>query len=170
VDPIRDGPLTFHPDAALRLTAGGATLEGELRRHLDRRRPGCYLAIQAFLAPSPAVDEALQRIRVRLRDATRCATTVGYGPRYLHSTGQLHKGGPPTGWFLQLTDDHGIEREIPDWPYTFGELIDAQARGDFAALEAHDLPVARVHLGRDAGAGLAALERILAEVIGPGAR
>jgi glucose-6-phosphate isomerase len=159
---VRSGELAFHPDAALRLTGGGdGTLVGELRRHLARRRPSAYLAIQAFLAPSPETDAALARIRALLRDATRCATTAGYGPRYLHSTGQLHKGGPPIGWFLQLTDDHGVEREIPGWPYTFGELIDAQARGDFAALEAHDLPVARVHLGADAVAGLAALESAL---------
>jgi hypothetical protein len=156
----------FHPDAALRLTGGSdGTFAGELRRHLARLRPSAYLAIQAFLEPNAETDAALARIRVGLRDATRCATTAGYGPRYLHSTGQLHKGGPPIGWFLQLTDDHGVDRDIPDWPYTFGELIDAQARGDFAALEAHDLPVARVHLGSNALAGLAALETILDEIL-----
>jgi glucose-6-phosphate isomerase len=165
--PIGSGDLVFHPDAALRLTAGDGTFEGELRRHLARRRPSAYLALQAFLAPSAETDAALTRIRTKLRDATRCATTAGYGPRYLHSTGQLHKGGPPIGWFLQLTDDHGTEREIPDWPYTFGQLIDAQARGDFAALETHDLPVARIHLGPDAAAGLAALEAILDRVLEP---
>jgi glucose-6-phosphate isomerase len=167
-EPIRSGDLVFHPDAALRLTGGETTLAGELRRHLARRRPAAYLALQAFLAPSVETDAALARIRARLRDATRCATTAGYGPRYLHSTGQLHKGGPPIGWFLQLTDDHGTEREIPGWPYTFGQLLEAQARGDFAALEAHDLPVARIHLGPDVPAGLAALEAILDEVLRPG--
>jgi hypothetical protein len=166
-EPISGDGLMFHPDAALRLTAGDGTLVGELARHLARRRPGAYLGIQAFLAPTPATDAALARIRARLRDATRCATTAGYGPRYLHSTGQLHKGGPPTGWFLQLTDDHRVEREIPDWPYTFGELIDAQARGDFAALEAHDLPVARIHLGQDVAAGLAALKDVFDRILGP---
>ena len=89
------------------------------------------------------------------------ATTAGYGPRFLHSTGQLHKGGPPIGWFLQLTADHPVDRPIPGWPYTFGQLIDAQAAGDFAAIEAHDLPILRVHLGADPDAGLAALERAL---------
>ena len=101
----------------------------------------------------------------RVAREARCATTAGYGPRYLHSTGQLHKGGTPVGWFLQLTADHGTEREIPGWPYTFGELIDAQARGDFAALEGHDLPVARLHLGHDVAAGLAVLERMLEEIL-----
>ena len=85
--------------------------------------------------------EALARIRRQLRDGTGRATTAGYGPRFLHSTGQLHKGGPPTGWFLQFTSDHQTDREIPGWPYTFGQLIDAQAAGDFAAIEAHDLPI-----------------------------
>ena len=100
-----------------------------------------------------------------LRDRTGRATTAGYGPRFLHSTGQLHKGGAPIGWFLQLTSDHPADVEIPDWPYTFGQLIDAQAAGDFAAIEAHDLPILRVHLGADPDAGLAALERALAAAL-----
>ena len=166
---VGDGDLAVYGDAALRLTAGDGTLEGELARHLARRRPGAYLSLQAFLPPSPETDAALARIRALLRDRTGCATTAGYGPRYLHSTGQLHKGGTPVGWFLQLTADHGTEREIPGWPYSFGQLIDAQARGDFAALESHDLPVARVHLGDIVEAGLAALERVLARTL-PAAR
>ncbi len=93
-----------------------------------------------------------------LRDRTGAATTAGYGPRFLHSTGQLHKGGPDTGWFLQLTSDHPVDREIPGWPYTFGRLIDAQAAGDFAAIEGHGRPILRVHLGRDVATGLDALE------------
>ena len=77
------------------------------------------------------------------------------------TTGQLHKGGAPIGWFLQLTADHPVDRPIPGWPYTFGQLIDAQAGGDFAAIEAHDLPILRVHIGADPDAGLASLERAL---------
>ena len=103
----------------------------------------------------------MARIRARLRDATRNATTAGYGPRFLHSTGQLHKGGPPIGWFIQLTADHPNDRPIPGWPYTFGQLIHAQADGDHAAIAAHDLPIMRIHLGADADAGLAALEHAL---------
>jgi hypothetical protein len=117
--------------------------------------------LQAFIAPTPARDQALARIRARLRDGTGDATTAGYGPRFLHSTGQLHKGGRPSGWFLQLTADHGDDRPIPGWPYTFGQLIDAQADGDHAAITSHDLPMLRVHLGSDADAGLAALERAI---------
>jgi hypothetical protein len=160
-----DGGLTLIGDAPMRLTAGPGTVGGELARHLARRRPNGYLCLQAFIAPTAQRDEALARIRRRLRDATGRATTAGYGPRFLHSTGQLHKGGPPTGWFLQLTSDHEPDRPIPGWPYTFGQLIDAQAAGDFAAIEAHDLPILRVHLGADVDAGLAALERSLEEAL-----
>ena len=156
--------LALHGDAAMRLTAGDETLIGELARHLARRKPNAYLALQAFIAATPEADAGLQRIRAILRDATRCATTAGFGPRFLHSTGQLHKGGTPTGWFLQLTSDHPVDRPIPGWPYTFGRLIDAQAEGDFAAIEAHDLPILRVHLS-DLDRGLAALEAALREAV-----
>ncbi|HEY8438081.1 MAG TPA: hypothetical protein VIK65_05655 [Candidatus Limnocylindrales bacterium] len=156
--------LTLHGDAPLRLTAGDGTVVGELARHLARRKPNAYLALQAFIAPSAAATESMDRIRSILRDATGNATTAGYGPRFLHSTGQLHKGGPPTGWFLQLTSDHPADREIPGWPYTFGRLIDAQAEGDFAAIESHDLPILRVHL-HDPERGLAALEGALRQAL-----
>jgi hypothetical protein len=136
-----------------------------LAGQLARRRPDAYLCLQAFIAPTPVRDEAMARIRSLLRDRTGRATTAGYGPRFLHSTGQLHKGGAPIGWFLQLTADHPADVDIPGWPYTFGQLIDAQAAGDFAALESHDLPILRVHLGADPDAGLAALERALAAAL-----
>ena len=124
-----------------------------------------YLAIQAFIAPSAAVDERIAGIRAALA-STGCATTAGYGPRFLHSTGQLHKGGPPTGVFLQLTSDHPVDRPIPGWPYTFGRLIDAQARGDREALRAHDRPVVHVHLGDDLADDLAVLERAVRRALG----
>jgi hypothetical protein len=155
----------LHGDAALRLTSGDGGLVAELARQLARRRPNAYFCLQAFIAPTQARDEAFARIRTLLRDRTGRATTAGYGPRFLHSTGQLHKGGAPIGWFIQLTSDHPADRQIPGWPYTFGELIDAQAAGDFAAIEAHDLPILRVHLGSDPDAGLAALERALAAAL-----
>jgi len=132
-----------------------------LAAHLAMAAPGDYLAIQAYLTPTGEAGRVLQEIRVALRDRLRIATTVGWGPRYLHSTGQLHKGGPPTGWFLQLTEDHAEDRAIPGWPYTFGRLIDAQADGDHAAIAAHDLPILRIHLGADADAGFTALEHAL---------
>ena len=160
--PLAEGDgLALYGDAALRLTGVDGGIDGELARHLARRKPNAYLALQAFIAPTPARDAAIARIRATLRDRTGRATTAGYGPRFLHSTGQLHKGGTPIGWFIQLTSDHPADRPIPGWPYTFGQLIDAQAAGDFAAIEAHDLPIVRVHLGPDPDAGLAALERAL---------
>jgi glucose-6-phosphate isomerase len=161
-----DEGIALIGDAPLRLTNGDGTVVGELRRHLERRRPNAYLCLQAFIAPTPDRDEAIARIRQLLRDRTGRATTAGYGPRFLHSTGQLHKGGAPIGWFLQLTSDHLNDRPIPDWPYTFGQLIDAQAAGDFGTIEAHELPILRVHLGADPDAGLAALERALAAALG----
>jgi transaldolase / glucose-6-phosphate isomerase len=156
-----DGTIQLHGDAALRLTEHTGGVTGELARHLARHRPNAYLCLQAFIAPTAARDDAIARIRTLLRDRTGCATTAGYGPRFLHSTGQLHKGGAPIGSFLQLTAGHPDDRPIPGWPYTFGQLIDAQASGDFAAIESHDLPILRVHLGDDPDAGLAALERAL---------
>ena len=159
------GGLALFGDAPLRLSeSGDQTLAGELRRHLARRRPNAYLSIQAFIAPTAARDEAIARIRVLLREATGCATTAGYGPRFLHSTGQLHKGGAPIGWFIQLTSDHPADRAIPGWPYTFGQLIDAQAQGDFEAIESHDLPIVRVHL-TDPETDLATLESALSEAL-----
>ena len=135
-----------------------ASLAEMLRRTLKGLAVPSYVAIQAFIAPSAAVDERIAAIRTAL-GATGCATTAGYGPRFLHSTGQLHKGGPATGVFLQLTSDHPVDRPIPGWPYTFGRLIDAQARGDREALRAHDRPVVQVHLGDDLAGDLAILER-----------
>ena len=143
------------------LAATDPTLAGMLASHIGRPAPNAYFALQAFIAPTPARDDAFARIRAMVRDGRRIATTAGYGPRFLHSTGQLHKGGPPIGTFLQVTADHPDDRQIPGWPYTFGQLIDAQADGDFAALASHELSILRVHLGADPDAGLAALERAL---------
>ena len=112
-----------------------------------------------------ARDAALLAIRTLLRDKTHRATTVGYGPRFLHSTGQLHKGGAPIGWFLQLVSEHPEERSIPGKAYTFGQLIDAQAIGDAQTIEDHKLPILRVNLGQDADAGLAAVGRALAAAL-----
>jgi glucose-6-phosphate isomerase len=159
-----DGVALFG-DTAMHLTTPDGDLTSELARHLARARPTAYLALQAFIAPTPARDAAFARIRALLRDRTGRATTAGYGPRFLHSTGQLHKGGAPIGWFIQLTSDHPDDRPIPGWAYTFGQLVDAQAAGDFAAIESHDLPIVRVHLGADVDAGLATLERALADAL-----
>jgi hypothetical protein len=140
-------------------------LAAAIRASLGSPRPGRYVAIQAFIAPSDVADDAFDRIRALARDRTGYATTAGYGPRFLHSTGQLHKGGAPTGWFLQLTSVHPQDRQIPGWPYTFGHLIDAQAQGDAEALASHDLPVLRLRLGTDHAADLGILERAFAAAL-----
>jgi glucose-6-phosphate isomerase len=106
--------------------------------------PSHYLALLAYVRQSPRHDRQLERIRVALRDRLGVATTVGYGPRYLHSTGQLHKGGPPTGHFLQIYDPAADDLPIPDMPYTFGGLKAAQAEGDRLALARRSRPVVRI--------------------------
>ena len=111
----------------------------DLESLLAGSQPGDYLAIMAYLPDSPALETALLDLRQRVMRQYRIATTAGYGPRFLHSTGQLHKGGPNTGLFLQLTQPHGPDVPIPGWPYSFGILADAQAQSDLQALQ---------HLGR----------------------
>ena len=107
---------------------------------------GDYVCIQAFVNPTPANEEKVRALADRARAATGCVVTHGFGPRYLHSTGQLHKGGPPTGLFLQVVDDTGDELAIPGQRFGFGKLIRAQAAGDFASLQERGRRVARVRL------------------------
>jgi hypothetical protein len=129
-----------------------------LAAHFRRAAAGDYIAILAYLAPTPATDQLLQRVRLRLRDALAVATTVGYGPRYLHSTGQFHKGGPAKGVFLQITTRDRSRLRIPELPYGFSLLKQAQAEGDFEALQARNKPILRLHL-QSAEAGLRQLVR-----------
>jgi len=114
---------------------------------LSLARPSDYFAILAYLHRTPEIHERLQAIRHLSRGATRLATTLGYGPRYLHSTGQLHKGGPGTGLFLLLTGDEGEDVAIPGELFGFQSLIRAQATGDFEVLERMGRRVLHVHLG-----------------------
>jgi glucose-6-phosphate isomerase len=128
------------------LDAGGAPEEpeGDLDDLLGMVKPGDYVAVQAFVDPTPEAWDALQAARARILEETGAATTLGFGPRYLHSTGQMHKGGPPTGVFVQVLDPAGTDVPIPGRPFTFGGLIAAQAAGDLAALRAAGRRVARV--------------------------
>ncbi len=132
----------------------GATLEAAIQSLLGQARAGDYVALLAFIAPSPEHDRALNSIRLAIRDSHRVATTVGYGPRYLHSTGQLHKGGPNTGVFLQLVGDDPHDVPIPGEKFSFGVLKQAQALGDFQALRNHGRRVLRVQMA-DVAQGLA---------------
>jgi transaldolase / glucose-6-phosphate isomerase len=107
---------------------------------------GDYVCIQAFVNPTEANEARLLALAARAREATGCVVTHGFGPRYLHSTGQLHKGGPATGLFLQVVDDTGDELAIPNQPFGFGKLIRAQAAGDFALLQERGRRVARIDI------------------------
>jgi len=120
--------------------------ESALSELVSRLGSPHYLAIMAYVAPSPALERAIAALRRAIRDATAAATTFGYGPRFLHSTGQLHKGGPPTGRFLQLVAGGDEDIEIPAAGYGFATLIEAQASGDLETLRARGLPVERVRL------------------------
>ena len=121
-----------------------AATKADLERFFAGIRPGDYLALMAYLPPTPDLDRRLAAIRVRLRDRLGVATTVGYGPRFLHSTGQLHKGGPPVGHFLQITERPSRDIAIPDKPFTFGDLEAAQAEGDLLALRRRGRPALRL--------------------------
>jgi len=120
-------------------------------------RPGDYVAIQAYLAPTAETSAALESVRRRLLERLNVATTFGYGPRFLHSTGQLHKGGANTGLFLQLVDAPRHDLPVPDVGYSFGQLIRAQALGDYQALQKKGRRVLRVDLGTDVARGLGLL-------------
>jgi transaldolase/glucose-6-phosphate isomerase len=130
-----------------------------------------YIALLNYTEETAAIDAELQKIRSTLRDTTRCATTVGYGPRFLHSTGQLHKGGPDTGVFFQITANDAVDFAVPGEPYTFSILKQAQALGDFRSLAKRGRRAIRVDLGNDTLRGLARLHQLIvdAEHSEPGA-
>jgi len=144
-------------DAESSFYAGQAGLPAALKGFLGGAQPGDYVAIQAYLPPQSRTWRQLQEIRAVVRDRTRVATTLGYGPRFLHSTGQHHKGGPGTGLFLQLTCEDRTDVVIPGEPYTFGVLKRAQALGDLQALRDHGRRVFHVSMGEDVAAGLVRL-------------
>lgn len=142
------------------------SLESIIKSHTARCGRGDYFAINAYLERCAANDGPLQELRHEVRDAHNVATTLGYGPRFLHSTGQLHKGGPNRGVILQLTADDATDLAVPGASYTFGVLKTAQAQGDFDVLAERGRRVIRIHLGADVAAGLgqlaAAVKRALA--------
>ena len=164
------------PELAPHIQGNGIAVYGEvqasgpgeaLKNFLDRAKPGAYLALQAYVQPTGETDQALLNLRTRLRKRSRLATTVGYGPRFLHSTGQLHKGDAGKGLFIQFTSDTPEDAEIPDQAgasassITFGVLKMAQALGDRQALLDNGRQVIRFHLGTDVVGGL----RYLAETL-----
>ena len=166
VDGVIDLYATEAYAATLKAAAPSQNLAGFLRAHLDQIHPGDYFAVLAFLPMFTEYEAAIQGFRHRVRDQKRVATCLGFGPRFLHSTGQDYKGGPNTGVFLQITADHAVDVEIPGQKLSFGVVIDAQAAGDLAVLESRGRRAVRVHLGTDVAAGLKTLAAAVNEAMG----
>jgi transaldolase/glucose-6-phosphate isomerase len=137
-----------------RVGGNAGSLEGTLAAFLEQRQPNDYVALLAYVDASSGHKAILRTARMRLRDALRLATTAGFGPRYLHSTGQLHKGGSNNGLFIQITAADAKDLAVPGEPFTFSVLKQAQALGDFESLRSKGRRVVRVHVGKEVQAGL----------------
>jgi transaldolase/glucose-6-phosphate isomerase len=166
-----DEALTLFADAAnakaLTEAAGAvADVRAIVRAHLARLRPHDYFALLAYVEMNARHEGMLQYARHVVRDRRQVATCLGFGPRFLHSTGQAYKGGPDTGVFVQVTCEDAVDRPIPDQRYSFGIVKAAQARGDFAVLAERGRRALRVHVGADVPAGLQSLADIIAAVTG----
>ena len=153
----RDGS-TAGTDLALAQSTG---TRASIRRMVEELGSGDYLGIQAYLPPGAGIEQKISEIRRRVTEISGAATTFGYGPRYLHSTGQVHKGGPPRGSFLQIVDDPSSEVQVPETEFGFSRLIAAQAEGDYLALRGADRRVLRVTLGSDRTGGFEAIAESL---------
>jgi hypothetical protein len=136
-----------------------------LNAHLRQARPGDWLAIQAYLAPTAHTQVRLEQLRILLRDRLRLATTLAFGPRYLHATGQLHKGGRPNGIFIQLTGEDKEDMAIPETGYGFSTLKAAQALGDLEALRGAGRRIVRVHLKGDQTQGVERLVLAMRKIL-----
>lgn len=156
---IQQGLLSFYGKE------GTDDISDALALFLRQSKPGDYLALLAYLTEEENTEKKLQEMRLALRDTLQIATTLGYGPRYLHSTGQLHKGGPNTGLFIQLTADEADGLNVPGKTYDFGILQKAQAQGDFEALRKHGRRVIRLDLGSDVARGLEELPRLVEKAL-----
>jgi transaldolase / glucose-6-phosphate isomerase len=156
---IKEGDLAlFDGNVSAAARRPGGTLVDHLRAHLDQIRDGDYCALLAYIERNKLHRDALQRIRLLIRDRKRVATCLEFGPRFLHSTGQAYKGGPNTGVFLQITCDDPNDIQVPGRKYTFGVVKSAQARGDLEVLAQRGRRALRVHLGPHVAAGLAQLD------------
>jgi len=160
---VAEGPVSLYVQGE-----AAASVVENLRRFLSQARPGDYVALLAYLTEGPAVNAALEDLRHTLRDRLHLATTLGYGPRYLHSTGQLHKGGPNTGLFFELTADDQAELPVPGKPYTFGIFKQAQALGDLESLRQHGRRAIRVHLHGEVPQALASFKSYLESALSGG--
>jgi len=149
---------------ALNEAASESSLHGYLKAHRDRLAEGDYFALLAYVEMNDNHETSLQSMRRAVRDRRRVATCLGFGPRFLHSTGQAYKGGPNTGVFLQITCEDAFDVPVPGQKYTFGVVKAAQARGDFEVLAARGRRALRVHLGADVKSGLQQLQTAIASV------
>jgi hypothetical protein len=140
-------------------------LAGILRAHFGQLGAGDYMALLAYIEMNADHESRLQSMRHLVRDRKRVATCLGFGPRFLHSTGQAYKGGPNSGAFLQITCDDAADLPVPGQKYTFGVVKAAQARGDFQVLAERDRRALRVHLGKDVKAGLEKLGKIVGSAL-----
>jgi len=144
---------------------GGAKLADVLKTHLARAGAGDYFAVLGYITMNSVNETTLQGIRHAVRDKKKVATVLGFGPRFLHSTGQAYKGGPNSGVFLQITCDDAKDLPVPGQKYTFGIVKAAQARGDFAVLAERGRRALRVHLGKNLKSGLAALAKAVQKAL-----
>jgi transaldolase/glucose-6-phosphate isomerase len=152
--------------AALQGAVAKRSLAGYLKAHLNRLKERDYFAMLAYVEMNDEHEQSLQRLRSVVRDQKRVATCLGFGPRFLHSTGQAYKGGPNSGVFLQVTCDDAKDLPVPDQKYTFGIVKAAQARGDFEVLNERGRRALRVHLGADVSEGLARLKAAVNDALG----
>src|SRR5580700_3538886 len=143
----------------------GKTLAEVFETHLSRAGAGDYFAVLGYITMNAENEAALEGIRHSVRDAKKVATVLGFGPRFLHSTGQAYKGGPNSGVFLQITCDDANDLPVPEQKYTFGVVKAAQARGDFAVLAERGRRALRVHLGKNVSAGLAKLQVAISQAL-----
>ncbi len=163
---VHEGKLSLQTDARNAAALGSATsVGGYLAAHLDRIGAHDYFAINAYVEMGPENERELQQIRLAVRDAKKVATTLGFGPRFLHSTGQLHKGGPNHGVFVQITADDAHDVEVPGQKYTFGQLKRFQAQGDFEVLAERGRRALRIHLGPDVTHALSLLRAQIEAVL-----
>jgi transaldolase/glucose-6-phosphate isomerase len=153
----------FADDKNTAVFSGVKSLADVVKTHLSRISPGDYFAILGYIPMNAENEAALQEIRTSVRDKKKVATCLGFGPRFLHSTGQAYKGGPNSGVFLQVTCDDASDLPVPGQKYTFGVVKAAQARGDFAVLNERGRRALRVHLGKNLKSSLKALSQAVSQ-------
>jgi hypothetical protein len=159
--------FTDERNAAVLAQAAGSdrSLKNYLGAHLARLGAGDYFAVLAYVQMKAEHESLLQNLRHAVRDRKHVATCLGFGPRFLHSTGQAYKGGPNSGVFLQITCDEAHDLPVPEQRYSFGVVKAAQARGDFAVLAERNRRALRVHLGSDVKAGLSKLTELVRQTL-----